>query len=191
MKRSRYLFILLSALLFFLPLLSISACAAPSYTGATPEDDASNIWVRNPQLAVTINELTGQTITGVITFNSTGETYTLTGVTNGTFYLNLSASGLPLEQVTAYTWSVHARNDTHTAWTNTTFTFTTAASSKMRDSTSLDASQIALVIFISIVLVLGLIVIVWDINENKKFDPEKLIMLLITVIILVTILSFI
>lgn len=186
----RFLMPFFILVLIFSLFFSMGVMASPNYSNVYPSDDATNIWVNIPQLKVSINSSDGSLMTGTITFINTGQVTTLTSVTNGTFYLNLSSPTLPLNSTETYEWRVHVRNTSHTDWTNTSYNFTTGTPARMREYNAFDSNEIILINLIGIVVTLGFIVTMYDMLHTGKLDPNKLIFIFFAVIILGALLAF-
>lgn len=176
--------------LLCLVLLSASAMGAGvTPSSPSPADDATNVWVNTPTLTVVLNEADGETMNGTMTLVATGDTYTISTMSNGTSSLTIASANLPLTASTTYQWYVNVSNETG-VWTNTTYNFTTGTPARLSENTGFDTSQLLLIAFLSITVLLVIVFMVIEVMDGKP-DLKRLFALLIAVIILVIAMGFI
>jgi hypothetical protein len=180
--------LLVSLLLFIVP--SVSALTAITNADASPADDATNVWVNTPSLSVLLNSTEGGNMNGTITLVATGDVLTITNQPNGTQTLTIASANLPLEASTTYQWWVNVSNNS-AVWVNTSYNFTTGSPARMSENTGWSASELLLITFLGIAVLLVIVFMGMEIINNKKPDLRKLMGMLIAVIIMVIAMGFI
>jgi len=166
------------------------AMATVTPTNPVPLDNATGVDLYLDAFNVTLTSNDTSSMTGTIYCVQTEETRTLTAVTNGSYMLNFSADYLWAS--TTYQIWVNISDDT---WTNTSYNFTTAGASRMRQTEEVPTWAPGLII--TITLLVFLVLLFNDVNsavKNKSFDKnaiQRMLMYFVAIIFLGIALSII